>query len=154
MGGAVAFQATTDRILDASSSALARAHALAVLAQNFPPDIQAHLSSKDQRLLRTLRLKHIAALQDLMRKIQAELKPILPASGNTPLHSRSAAENAKSWPAGIPSLVAAVRKLDKSLNVLLAGSYSQSSGAALMRTVHGQIEAVDSGIRFQRRNAK
>lgn len=150
MGGSTAFQEMTDRVLNASSTALARAHALQVLAQHFPPNIEATLSSTDRELLHMLRMSHIEELQRLTQQIQADLKPILAASDNMLGHRGVVAGNVATWQAGIPSLVGAVQKVDRSLNILLAGSYSQSAGEEMRRMLPVQLEVIDSCVGIQR----
>ena len=59
LGGASALQDVTDRVLEASASVLARAHALEVLARNFPPETEAHLTIPDRGVLWKLRDNHI-----------------------------------------------------------------------------------------------
>jgi hypothetical protein len=149
-GGSIAFQEMTDRVLEASSSALARAHALQVLAQHFPPTVEESLSAADRQVLRTLWMNHIDNLQQLIERIHADLRPILPASEGASGQPSAASDNLASWQAGIQPLVDRVQDLDKSLNVLLAGSYSQSAGENMLRVLPAQLKAIDSYLRLQR----
>ena len=70
-------QEVTDRVLDASASALAQAHAVEVLARNFPPETEVRLTTQDQELLRALRETHISELGRMVAQIGAELKPLM-----------------------------------------------------------------------------
>jgi hypothetical protein len=139
LGSAIAFQEMTDRVLDASASAVSRAHALEVLANKFPPLTQSDLAVQDRELLDKLRQRHVSELQRLVTQIRSNLKPLLtttskspaPATDNRSLSSRQTQ---------VPALVAAAQELDDSLNRLLAGTYLQSSGDAMLRGLAAQLE--------------
>ena len=119
LGGAVAFQEATDRVLEASGLAVARAHALDVLAVQFPPQTEAGLAEADRVTLRHLRQVHLAALDDLTARIASDLEALLPKP--VPDVGKQLSE-----------LVAAAQQLDDSLNRLLAGSYSEPLGESLV----------------------
>ena len=142
LGGAVAFQEATDRILEASGSMLARAHAVETLATRFPPETEARLAPEDRQLLYTLRQRHLAELGRLVARIQAELQPLLAPSSNGP---RALATEQT----GIPALLASVQQTDQVLNRLLAGSYSQTSGEDMLRELRPQIERLDKILQAQ-----
>jgi hypothetical protein len=145
LGGASGLQEITDSVLDAGSLLLARAHAIETLAGTFPPERESSLSTADRDLLRTLRQRHAAELQRLTARIRAALKPVLPASA--PAASQPAPE---AWQTQVRELIAAAHKLDSSLNRLLAGSYSQSQGEAMLRELDGELERLEKAIQFQR----
>jgi hypothetical protein len=127
LGGAVAFQEVTDRVLEAGGLAVARTHALELLATRFSAQTEAGLAEADRALLRRLRQMHIAALDELTTRIAKDLETILPPG---PLPDGRGSER---------DLVAAVQQVDDSLNRLLAGSYSESSGEALLNGLAGQL---------------
>ena len=137
LGGAIALQETTDRVLDASTLLVARAHALELLASKFPPQVESSFSSPDRDLLRTLQQRHISELRRLAGQIRAGVKPLIPA----------ASQSAYSAPP--PQVALAAQEVDDSLNLLLAGAYSQSSGAAMLHTLAGQLESLDRAIQSQ-----
>ena len=128
----MALQEMTDRVLEASGSAVARAHALDLLASKFPPETEAGLAEADRALLGRLRQVHITALDDLTTRIAKDLEAILPG----PLPEAEARYRGRG---SERDLVAAVQQLDDSLNRLLAGSYSGSSGEALLNGLAGQL---------------
>jgi hypothetical protein len=115
----VAFQEATDRVLEASGLAVARAHALELLASKFPPPTEAGLAEADRATLRHLRQVHLAAIDDLMARIATDLEALLP---------KPAPDVGKQ----LSELVAAAQQLDDSLNRLLAGSYSEPLGDSLL----------------------
>jgi hypothetical protein len=86
--------------------------------------------------------------------MRQDLKPVLPAVPNGAAAPAAHGEAAASWQAGAASLVALARKTDDALNRLLAGSYSQSSGEEMLRTLADQIEQFDYAIRSERRAAR
>lgn len=153
LGGAATRQEITDRVLEASASALARAHALEVLAQKFPPETEARLPAPDQELLRALRDGHIAELVHLVANIQADLKPLLVPFASLPPY---VADNGTGnpWQAGVPALVVSAQETDRLLNRLLAGSYSQSSGEEMLRGLSSQIDRFERAVQSQRRRGR
>lgn len=150
LGGPTAFQEATDRVLEASASDVAQAHALEILARDFGPRIEAGLIAQDREILHKLRDNHISELERLVSRIREDLKPLLPGIPNGAAAQAANKGAIASWQAGAPSLVTLARKTDDSLNRLLASSYSQSSGEEMLRTLAAQIEQFDSAIRSER----
>jgi hypothetical protein len=150
LGGSAALQEMTDQVLESSASAVAQAHALETLAQNFAPRTEAGLTAPDRDILDKLRDNRISELERLISRIGDELKPLLPQSPNGPAPRATDNGPGGSWQAGVPPLVALVQKTDQLLNRLLAGNYSQSAGEELLRTLAAQIEQSDSAIRSER----
>jgi len=146
-GGPSALQEATDRILEASSSAVAQAHALEILARDFGPRIEESLIAPDREILQKLRDNHISELERLISRMRENLKPVLPAIPNGAAAQAANGEAAASWQTGAASLVALARRTDDALNRLLASSYSQSSGEEMLRTLAAQIEQFDYAIR-------
>ena len=148
MGGAVALQEATDRVLEASASVVAQAHAMAVLARDFAPETEAHLRAQDRDLLRALRENHIRELERLLAEIQTELKPLLAPRDSA--SEQGLADTAETWQTGVPNLVVAAQEMDQALNRLLAGSYSQSSGEQMLRGVTSEAVRLESSIKSQK----
>lgn len=145
-GGALPMQEVTDRVLDESSSALAQAHALQVLAQAFPPNVESKMNAEDHMTLNTLHLSHVIALEQISSKIRTELAPLIKAPstrGGDVLHSL------KDWQAGVPALVKSVEATDELLSRLLAGSYSLATGEEMLRGLPLQIMQLEEAIRLQ-----
>ena len=154
LGGSNALQETTDRVLESSASAVAQAHALEILARNFAPQTEAGLIAPDREILHKLRDNHISELERLVSRIWEDLKPLLPAIPNAAVAPAANGGPTVSWQAGAAPLVALTRKTDDSLNLLLASSYSQSSGEEMLRTLAAQIEQFDSAIRSERQSGR
>jgi hypothetical protein len=148
LGGPVAVQELTDRTLEASAVILARAHAMEVLAANFPPETEARLSLQDRSLLRRLRLRHVAELERLAARIRTGLKPLL-ASPSAPHPPFGDNQGGETWQAGVSSLVASARETDRVLNQILAGSYSQSSAEDLLRGLASAVDRLESAVQSQ-----
>jgi hypothetical protein len=147
-GGVVALQEATDRVLDESSSSVAQAHAMQVLARAFPPNIETRMSSEDRKTLNALWLSHVDALDQTVSKIKTDLGPLIQGpwsrGGDVP-H-----EQVNNWQAGIPSVVISVEATDKLLNRLLAGSYSLANGEEMLRGLPMQIGQLETAVRMQR----
>jgi hypothetical protein len=141
LGGAIVLQETTDRVLDDGASALGRAHAIAVLARHFPPPVEAELAAEDRTLLLTLRQRHIAELNRLAARIRTQLRPLLSASNQA-----APVPAGDNWQAQASVLVASAQTLDEALNRLLAGSYSQASGEAMLGNLTSQLQRFESAI--------
>ena len=138
----MAFQEVSDRVLEASGLALARAHALELLATNFPPQAEAGLAEADRELIGRLRQGHLAALDDLRARMAKDLEAILPPV--PPPDGRGSELD----------LVAATRQLDDSLNRLLAGSYSEPSGQALLNGQAGQLANLGRIIELRKESGR
>jgi hypothetical protein len=143
LGGAAARQDITDRVLDASASILARAHAVEVLAGKFSPEIEAQLATKDRQLLLDLRDSHVAELGHLITRIRADLRPLLAAFVGPPLPRATDHGAGQSWHDGVPAIMASAQETDKLLNQLLAGSYAQSSGEEMLRRLPSQLDRLE-----------
>jgi hypothetical protein len=146
LGGAAALQEITDRALDASGEAVARAHAVGALARLFPPPTESALAADDGQVLRALRRGHVEELQRSAGRIRAGLKPALPAAKPVP-ETRE-----QPWQAQAAGLIEAAQRVDESLNRLLAGSYSQASGEALLRDLSERLDRLDRAIAAQQRS--
>jgi hypothetical protein len=101
-------------LLEASESALTRAHALRVLAEHFPPEIESQLASKDLAILDTLLAEHFAALRRASDRVLAGARQIAVLSSPT----RDVA--GQSWQPHASRLVTAVERVDRILTRLLA----------------------------------
>ncbi len=141
-GGALALQQTTDSVLDASASILARAHALETLASKFPPEIAREMPERDRNLLRELQQRHAGELQKLFARMQGNLQPLL-AAAKTP------AQPAAEWQSTAPELMASARAVDDLLNHLLAGSYRQAAGSEMLHKVSPAIDRLGAAIQAQ-----
>jgi hypothetical protein len=144
-GGAVALQQVTDRVLEASASILARAHALQTLAQNFPPATAQRMPDRDRDLLRKLQRQHAAELRRVLLRMKSDLQPLLGAAANAPSVATS------DWQNAVPALVAAGQNADDLLNHLLAGSYTQASGSDLLHDLPSVIQRLEADVHAQER---
>lgn len=151
-GGAVQLQATTDQALDASNSLLARAHALAVLAQKFPPNVEMNFSKANHDVLSRLRRKHVIAIEQTALNLQAALTPLLPGPATD--RDRSAETGTPfdaSWQSGAAELFDRVRALDQSVTNLLGANYSFEAAQDVLNRLPGNLEQVEALARRQAR---
>jgi hypothetical protein len=132
LGGPLALQEITDRVLEAAGSAVAVAHALDVLKGRFPPAVEAALSPPDRQLLHDLRQAYLTKARGLAGQIRGDLKPLLPVPEP---------------PARKADLLSTVAAVDTSLNRLLAGSYSQAEGEATLRLLAQQLDQFDEVVK-------
>lgn len=147
IGGAIALQEVTDRVLESSASIRARAHALETLARKFPPNVEAQFRANDLRMLESLRNDHVSNLIQLVATIRGEIKPLLPA--DVPFLPPSAPGTDRTWQAGVPFLVASARETDTLLTTLFSGSYSQPSGETMLRNLAARIQELEHAIHLQ-----
>jgi hypothetical protein len=150
LGGAIHLQEVTDQVLEASSSLVSRAHALQVLAEKFPPVIEARLPDADRALLHNLRQRHLSASERLVTQIRTNLRPLFPPS-DTPPSQTSENSGEQTWQAGVRALVALTGEIDTSLNRLLAGSYSQPAGEELIRNLAVQTGRLQAAIQSKQK---
>lgn len=151
LGGALALQEVTDDVLDQSSVIAAHAHAVAVLAREFPQPVEGNLSSSGKILLGNLKNLHLNEVIRLKSLIFSQLKAALPASSSwspAPL-SGSAAESG--WQARVPLLVDSARQTDLLLNRVFAGSYAQGEAASLLVELRRQLDRLE-GVAQSLRN--
>jgi hypothetical protein len=148
LGGPVALQEMTDRVLEASGLAIARAHAIDMLATKFPPGIESALSDRDRQLLQHLHQTHVAALRDLAARIESDLHPLLPSAATQGTLADL------SWQGQAPALLAVAQQVDDDLNRLLAGSYSDTAGEALLNNLAVQFAHLRQMVELQGRHAR
>jgi hypothetical protein len=136
-GGAQSLQLITDRALEASNRLLAQAHALFVLAQKFPPEVENTFGSADQGALRALRQRHAFAVRQTALQLGEALKPLLeslPPVGELPDHS--------SWQNKTAELFTTARNLDATVSRLLTG-YSEETGERDLHQLPNDLERVE-----------
>lgn len=143
-GGAQNFQQIADRALDASSSLLAQAHALEVLAQQFPPAVETKFGAKDQSTLRSLRRVHATAIDQAISQVHSAMEPLL---GQSAWQSEGAREtpnaSQSSWQSGARELFEQSKLLDQDLNRLLAGDSAQQVGEDILNRLPDAIQSLE-----------
>jgi hypothetical protein len=130
-----------DRILQASESAVVRAHALSKLAQRFPSETEHQFSAPEKALLKSLVADHLTALQDAARRVLADGRHLQPAGIAVPQLS------AQTWQAHAPSLVTAVEQVDQILTRLLATGDSAANRSALLTDLDRALARVEGELR-------
>jgi hypothetical protein len=149
-GGAQEFQAIADRALDASSSLLAQAHALKVLAQRFSPAVESTFGPADRVTLRSLRNGHAVTIERELFELREALAPLLTSPAS---QQGSSAETRNlphaSWQGGVGQLLAESKRLDESLSRLLAGSYSEQTGEDILSRLPNEMQDVEKLARAE-----
>jgi hypothetical protein len=118
LGGRPQFERFSSQLLDESDAAMARAYALRRLAQQFPPDVERHLSIEDRHTLGNLWRDHLAAFAKESGRIEATLTPLLRSLGGTVAPPDVRSEPA-GWQPATEELVSAARRVETVLAVLL-----------------------------------
>ncbi len=149
-GGAQQLQLITDRALDAGNSLLAQAHALLVLAQVFPPEIEAAFDDEQRVTLRKLRHRHAIAVQQTILQLEEALKPLMKApDANADASGGTGNEPNASWQAGAAKLFDHARALDESVSRLLAAGYSQQAAESVSGQLPKDLESMEALARWQ-----
>ncbi len=144
-GGPQPFQEITDRALDLSSSLVAQAHALDVLAQTFSPALELRFGAADREILRSLQHRHALAIEQAASQLRENLAPLVNSPANQLGGASGETRNRPeaSWQAGAAELLVACKELDTSLSRLLGGSYSQQTGADILRRLPDELQSVE-----------
>lgn len=148
-GGAEPFQEIADRALDGSSAVLAHAHALYVLAQSFPPTVESTFGVTARNILRSLRHRHAAAIEQTTVQVRDVLGPLFDSPANKTGGSGETEDLRGPWQAGAGQLLNESKTLDQSLSRLLAGSYSAEAGEDMFHRLPGEIQSVETLARAQ-----
>lgn len=143
-GGAPQFEAITDQALDASNSLLARSHALAVLAQKFPPGIEANFNAANRETLTRLRRKHAAVIEQITLNLQSALKPLLHAPANSDQDAETGSPPNASWQSGAAELFNRARSLDQSIINLLGANYSSDEAQDVLNRLPKNLQQVEA----------
>jgi hypothetical protein len=148
-GGAQAFQDLADRALDSSSSLIAQAHALGVLAQTFPPAVESGFDTAEQATLSSLRRHHAVLIETAAAQLRNGLGPLL----NLPQQQTSSPETRMmaqtSWQAEAEQLLKEAKLVDTSLARLVGGTYSQQAGEDMLAQLPDQIRNVENLARAE-----
>jgi len=143
-GSAKNLQQIADRALDASSSMLAQAHALDVLAQQFPPAVETELAARDQVTLTSLRRVHVKTINEAISQVHSAIEPLLARStpkSEDPRETQS--RPPLSWQSGAKQLFEQSKLLDQDLNRLLAGDSAQPSAQDILSRLPDAIQSVE-----------
>lgn len=134
LGGRQTLENFTNRVLDLSDAALARAHALRLLAERFPEQVESSLPPPDRATLRALQADHLNHLVSTVRELTGVLKPVIRTESS--VHEPSWA----AWQSGADPVLKAAQDLDRSLTDALAGTVLDNPDAALNRVAQSAAE--------------
>ena len=140
-------QAIADGAINTANSLFARAHSVQVLAQQFPPPVEAQLSSSGDTTLLMLRQRHIGAMEYALRQLQEELKPLMEADSLTAVGPGN--ESGVPWQSDAPDLYETTRNLDGPVSRLLSGTYSEKAGEEMLNELPATLLKTESLIRAQ-----
>jgi len=141
-GGAQQFQAIVDKVLDASSAILQRAHALYVLAEKFSPPVASQFGQPEQETLRSLRRRHAIAIEQATAELKGALVPLLNTTAAAPDETQN--QRNTSWELGAAQLYEEAKALDGSLGRILAGTYSEEAGQRTWNKLPDEIQTLEA----------
>lgn len=118
LGGSAAFEQFADRVFEMADGFMSRAYALRRLAQRFPPDIEAQMTSQQRQLLDRLRREHAEALLENVTGIEGRMQSAL----DTTLDSAQPANLSGQWQDETEQLFLEARHAETMLIALLGAS--------------------------------
>ena len=124
-GGPLQLQEIVDRDLEASSAALTHAHALETLTHKFPPAVAREFSEESRTTLNQLQHLHSRALFQEAQLLKSDLAALLPPTEAPVLADGDLGET--------------TRTLDRLLNRLLAGTFTQGELASIRAQINGLV---------------
>jgi hypothetical protein len=139
LGDADSVEQFTNRVLDASEAAMARAYALRALARRFPPEIEAQLGAKELETLASLRRDHLEALTERWRDLDRQLRPLLANLTSRPLAAPTA--RSEQWQVQMQQIFPATERVDQLLNGMLAGGDAGTEGASQLAAALNSLGA-------------
>jgi hypothetical protein len=144
-GGIRQLQTITDNALDTSNALFAHAHALRVLAHEFPPKVESELPAANAATLLTLRQRQVGAMTYALRQLREQLKPLLAED----LNAGGDNETVANWQTGAESLYEATRNLDQQVSRLLSGSYQEQAGEQMLKQLPSELSRTEALLRTQ-----
>jgi hypothetical protein len=126
MGGREFFDQLGAETLDLTESMMARAYALRLLAERFPPAAESQMSSSDRELLRKLRSEHTNVLRQQASQIDRALRPVLRSLGVAPLTAPDVSYSTN-WEIATEDLFQSARQVEKLSAVLFGASRADGS---------------------------
>lgn len=127
IGGRAAFELFADRVFDMTDAFMSRAHALRRLAQRFPPEIEAQMTSQQRQLLGQLRREHAEALLENVNDVEDRIRSAL---GLT-LDDATAVNLSGTWQDQTEQLFVEARHAETTLVALLSGSTGDAQSPEL-----------------------
>ena len=117
VGGRAEFERFSAQVLDRNELMMSQAYALRALAQRFPADKEAGLSTQDRRLLRDLAGENAAALSREASGLERGLSPILAAMGGSAAGRAASMQSA--WEPAAEELFQASHRVEVLVSVML-----------------------------------
>jgi len=127
LGGRAAFEQFADQVFDTADRFMSRAHALRRLAQSFPPEIEAQLTSRERQILEGLRREHTEALLENVNDVAERIRSAL----GIPLENVQPDRISGTWQDATAQLFVEARQSETTLVALLAGAPEEAQSSAL-----------------------
>jgi hypothetical protein len=136
LGGAAAFQAAANSVVDEDEQSMAAAHALHNLDLRFPPAREAALSAPDRAVVKAIRADIEESFRSHARKLLALLAPVRRALA------------AQGEPAG-SGIFESAKRMDRAVLILFGGAASPATPGQLAAELEGaaaQLAAAAGGL--------
>jgi hypothetical protein len=130
LGGRAAFEQFSDRVFQLTDAFMSRAYALRRLAERFPSDREAQMTTPERELLASLCREHAVALLQNVIDVQGRLEPVL-AMG-VPAGATQEAATSGNWQDRAEQLAGAARHFETSLVSVLGGAASETRSPETM----------------------
>ncbi|HUI56469.1 MAG TPA: zf-HC2 domain-containing protein [Bryobacteraceae bacterium] len=153
LGSHAEFERFSGMVLDLDEQSMQRVYALRRLAQKFPPDSEAQLSSKDLDLLRELSRKHTAVLAEKVGAMEHILVPMLTSLGGTAANARPAVQHA-SWQPAAEDIYGASNRVHLLVTQMLGATVGDSAGANLPSNLQAALKDLQANLDDCRRLVK
>lgn len=122
VGGSIGMEALSESLLKITETLLVRAHALRMLADRFPSDIEAKFSAVERSALDNIRFDHQESITAQIDRIDEILSPVLVQLGVVaPVRQESMIEP---WQAAARSNLMAAQRFDR----IVATTFAPTSG--------------------------
>jgi hypothetical protein len=145
VGGRAEFERFSSQVLDRNEMMMARAYALRSLAQRFPAENEAALTTQERQVLRDLARDDAKALLREAVSMERALSPVLTAMGGSAA-ARPAA-NASAWESSAEALFQASHRVEVLVSTLLGAARGDGSTDRLptdlltaLRDLHADVE--------------
>ena len=127
LGGRAAFEQFADGVFEMADAFMSRAYALRRLAQRFPPDIEAQMTSEQKQTLDRLRREHAGALLENVTGIEGHIRSAL----DTTLDGTQQVNPSGPWQDETEQLFVEARHAETMLVALLGVSVDEVQPAEL-----------------------
>jgi hypothetical protein len=144
-GGHAEFDRFSTQLLDLDEAAMKRVFALRNLAQKFPSQDEAKLSSQDLNLLHELSRKHTAVLAEKIAGMERILVPAVSSLGGTAASVVPAGSHT-AWQSAAEDVYRSAHSVDVLISRMLGMTAGNSSTSALPSNLMAALKDLDANL--------